>query len=89
MYPGQLIGHPLAQFNAVMNSSYDPCMTTPCEHGGACFVYEDEVQCKCAKGFLGKRCELRGTLCRNAEKYSVSSVLRKVKVFFQGQSVLR
>jgi len=62
VYPGQLIDHPLEQSNAVMNSSYDQCMMTPCYHGGTCFVPENEVKCTCPEGFLGNRCELRANV---------------------------
>ena len=60
VYPGQFIDHPLEQLNAVMNSSYDQCMMTPCFHGGDCYIIENEVNCDCLRGFLGSRCEIRG-----------------------------
>ena len=61
MYPGVLSGHPLGQYRAVMNASYDLCMMDPCLHGGTCFV-ESEVKCRCLPGFLGSRCGQRGLL---------------------------
>jgi len=57
-YPGQAI----AQLNVVQNSSFDPCMMTPCEHGGTCSVDGDKIQCDCPNGFLGDRCEIRANV---------------------------
>ena len=58
-FPGQAI----VAVNVVQNSSFDPCMMTPCEHGGTCSVDGDRIQCDCMNGFLGDRCEIRGACC--------------------------
>lgn len=35
----------------------DPCLSSPCEHGGTCLVSGDTFKCSCLDPFSGSRCQ--------------------------------
>nr|KAF6322333.1 hyaluronan binding protein 2 [Pipistrellus kuhlii] len=42
----------------------DPCLSNPCEHGGACFISGDTFKCNCLAPYSGSRCQNVKNKCK-------------------------
>lgn len=43
-----------------------PCQSTPCVNGGVCVMRGDSYKCACAKGYVGKLCEIDVDECSSS-----------------------
>ncbi|XP_011357574.1 factor VII-activating protease [Pteropus medius] len=43
----------------------DPCLSSPCEHGGNCLIHGDTFTCSCPAPFSGSRCQNVKNKCKD------------------------
>ena len=49
------------------------CCTNPCENGGTCYDLSGSITCKCAFGYEGDNCQIKGE-----PKMPIEAFLKKI-----------